>query len=192
MLRTSLLLLAALLTSTSGALAQRRPASGAGGVWYSLGLAPGWARVSCALCAGARETGASAYIGIGGRTSRALRIGGELAAWRERDPGLTQTLMSVGAAAYWYPNSRRRLYLRGGVALNMHRINDGTNVVTSSGIGPLFGVGLEWPVGQSWLAGPFIHYSVGVVGGDVTFNGGEAVSNATVSFLQVGLSLTRR
>ena len=191
MLKTSLLLLAALLTSTS-ALAQRRSTSGSTGVWYSLGLAPGWARVSCALCAGARTTGVSAYIGVGGRTSRALRIGGELAAWRERDPGLTQSLMSIGAAAYWYPNSRRRLYLRGGAALNMHRISDGTNVVTSSGIGPQFGVGLEWPVGQSWVAGPFIHYSVGVVGGDVTFNGGEAASSATVSFLQVGMSVARR
>lgn len=192
MLKRGVLLLAAFLTSAGGAMAQRRSASGSAGFWYSLGFAPGWARVTCALCAGARETGVSAYIGLGGRTSRALRIGGELAAWRERDGGLTQTLMSIGAAAYWYPSSRRRLYLRGGAALNMHRASDGTDVVTSSGIGPQLGVGLEWPVGQSWLAGPFFHYSVGVVGGDVKFNGGEAASSATVSFFQVGMSVTRR
>ena len=195
MLKSRVLLLAALLTSATGAMAQRRGASaGAGGTgfWYGLGVAPAWARVSCHLCAGDRATGVSAYIALGGRTSRALRIGGELAAWRQREAGVTQTLMSIGAAAYWYPNARRRLYLRGGAALNMHRTSDGTDVVTSSGIGPLMGIGLEWPLGQSWLAGPFAHYSVGVFGGDVKFNGGEAASSATVSFFQVGMSLTRR
>jgi hypothetical protein len=195
MRKSRVLLLAALLMSARGALAQRRgasPGSAGTGFWYGLGVAPGWARVSCEICASARQTGVSASIALGGRTSRALRIGGELAAWRERDADVTQTLMSIGAAAYWYPNTRRRLYLRGGVALNMHRVNDGTDVVTSSGIGPLMGIGLEWPLGQSWLAGPFAHYSVGVFGGDVKFNGGEAASSATVSFLQVGMSLTRR
>jgi hypothetical protein len=33
---------------------------------------------------------------------------------------------------------------------------------------------------------------VGVFGGDVKFNGGQAASSATVSFFQVGASLTRR
>jgi len=196
MLSSRVLLLAALLTSATGAMAQRRGAAAgpgaAGGFWYGLGVAPGWARVSCSLCAGDRVTGVSAYIALGGRTSRALRIGGELAAWRERDAGVTQTLMSIAAAAYWYPNTRRRLYLRGGAALNMQRTSDGTEVVTASGIGPLMGIGLEWPLGQSWLVGPFAHYSVGVFGGDVKFNGGEAASSATVSFFQVGMSLTRR
>ena len=196
MLKSRVLLLAALLTSATGAMAQRRGASGGGsggtGFWYGVGVAPGWARVSCSLCASDRVTGVSAYIALGGRTSRALRIGGELAAWRERDAGVTQTLMSIGAAAYWYPNLRRRLYLSGGAALNMQRASDGTEVVTSSGIGPLMGIGLEWPLGQSWLVGPFAHYSVGVFGGDVKFNGGEAASSATVSFFQVGMSLTRR
>ena len=196
MLSLRVLLLAALLTSATGAMAQRRGAAagsgGTGGFWYGLGVAPAWARVSCSLCAGDRVSGVSAYIALGGRTSRALRIGGELAAWRERDAGVTQTLMSIAAAAYWYPNTRRRLYLRGGAALNMQRASDGTEVVTASGIGPVMGIGLEWPLGQSWLVGPFAHYSVGVFGGDVKFNGGEAASSATVSFLQVGMSLTRR
>jgi len=196
MLKSRVLLLAALLTSATGAMAQRRGASGGGsggtGFWYGVGVAPGWARVSCSLCASDCVTGVSAYIALGGRTSRALRIGGELAAWRERDAGVTQTLMSIRAAAYWYPNSRRRLYLSGGAALNMQRASDGTEVVTSSGIGPLMGIGLEWPLGQSWLVGPFAHYSVGVFGGDVKFNGGEAASSATVSFFQLGMSLTRR
>ena len=182
-------LVALVLAPASTAAAQRRAAPG--GLWYSVGVAPGWARVTCDICAGHRRTGLSAFIGVGGRTSRALRIGGELAAWRESDGGVTQTLLSFGGAAYWYPGVRRRLYLRGGAVLVMHRAGDGTDVITSSGIGPQLGMGYEYRVSRSWLLAPFIHYSVGVFGGDVKFNGGQAASSATVSFLQVGASLQR-
>src|SRR6266571_7290069 len=99
---TAIILAASLLAGASSAAAQRREASG---LWYSVGVAPGWARVTCDICAGRRKTGLSAFIGVGGSTSRAVRVGAELAAWRQRDGGVTQTLMSVGAAAYWYPNA---------------------------------------------------------------------------------------
>ena len=171
------------------AQAQRR-ATRDSGFWYRVGVGPGWARLSCSICAGSRRTGMSAFVGLGGSTSRALRMGGELAAWREDQDGVTQTLMSVGATAYWYPSIRRRLYLRGGAALLMHRASDGTDVVTSSGIGPQLGIGSEYRVGRAWLVAPFMHYSIGVFGGDVKFNGGQAANRATVSFLQVGVSLT--
>ena len=134
----------------------------------------------------------SAFVGLGSKTSRAVRIGGEFAAWRQSDPTLTQTLMSIGAAAYWYPSLRQRFYIRGGAALVMHRASDGTDVVTSSGIGPQMGVGYEHAASARWLVAPFVHYAVGVFGGDVKFNGGQAAGSATVSFLQVGVSLTRR
>ena len=178
--------------SLNGLSAQRRSASSAGGFWYALGLAPGWARVTCQLCGGRRDTGISAFVGLGGSTSRALRIGGELGAWRQSDEDVTQTLMSIGATANWYPAGRRGLYLRGGASLIMHRASDGTDVVTSSGIGPQLGIGYEYAVSSRWMVAPFAHYTVGVFGGDVKFNGGQAASSATVSFLQVGASLTRR
>jgi hypothetical protein len=179
------------LTSMASVAAQRRSDSG-GGLWYSIGVAPGWARVTCDICAGHRRTGISAFLGVGGSASRSLRIGGELAGWREQSGGVTQTLMSVGATAYWYPNARRRFYLHGGVGLVLHRAADGTDVVTSSGIGPELGVGYEYAVSRNWRLAPFAHYTVGVFGGDVNFNGGTAASSATVSFLQVGASLIHR
>ena len=183
------ILLSLLVLGAGGASAQRRSSPG---IWYSVGVAPGWARVTCQICAGNRRTGLSAFIGVGGSTSRALRIGGELAAWRQREGNVTQTLMSIGAAAYWYPDLGRKFYLRGGAALVMHRASDGTDVVTSSGIGPQMGAGYEYRVGRAWLLAPFVHYSIGVFGGDVKFNGGQAAGSATVSFLQVGVTLTRR
>ncbi len=184
-----MILMATLLAGSSRAVAQRREASG---LWYSVGVAPGWARVTCDICAGRRKTGLSAFIGVGGSTGRAVRVGAELAGWRERDGAVTQTLLSFGAAAYWYPNAGRRFYLRGGASLVMHRASDGTDVVTSSGIGPQMGVGYEYPVSRSWRLAPFAHYSVGVFGGDVKFNGGQAAGSATVSFFQVGAVLTHR
>ncbi|HJS43817.1 MAG TPA: hypothetical protein VJ755_10135 [Gemmatimonadales bacterium] len=194
MIRHIVFLVAGLLAGASNLLAQRSSASSSSGTgfWYAVGLAPGWTRVTCGICAGARAPGMSAHVALGGRTSRTLRVAGELAAWRARDAGVTQTLMSIGAAAYWYPSLRRfpRLYLRGGAALNMHRASDGTDVVTSSGVGPELGVGLEWAISRSWLVGPFFHYSIGA-GGEVTFNGAQT-GNGTVSFLQLGLSLARR
>jgi hypothetical protein len=191
MRNTVLLLLALLLSGSAQALtAQRR--SGAGGFWYSITVAPGWSRVSCDICAGRRETGISAFVGLGGTTSRALRLGGELAAWRQSDEGITQTLLSIGATANWYPGTKRRWYLRGGAMLLMHRANDGTDAVTSSGIGPQMGLGYESAAGRHWLIAPFVHYSIGVVGGNVNFNGGQAAGSARLSFLQAGVSLTHR
>jgi len=187
----AMVVLALALTGRTDLLAAQR-SSATGGFWYSVGVAPGWTRVSCQICSGSRRTGLSAFLGLGGRTSRALRIGGELAGWRKSDESVTQTLMSIGAAAYWYPGTTRRLYLRGGAALLMHRTSDGTDVVTSSEIGPQLGIGYEHALSPKWLIAPFVHYAVGVFGGDVKFNGGQAAGSARVSFLQVGVSLTRR
>src|SRR6266496_3585994 len=154
MQRTRVILLTLVLASPHDAAGQRSVASasraGGGGLWYSVAVAPGWARVTCDICAGRRQTGVSAFLGVGGSTSRALRVGAELAGWRQSEGGVTQTLMSGGAAAYWYPNLARRFYLRGGAAIVMHRASDGTDVVTSSGIGPLLGVGYEYLVSRAW------------------------------------------
>jgi len=187
----AMVVLALALTGSINILAAQRSSS-TGGFWYSVGVAPGWTRVSCPICSGSRRTGLSASLGLGGRTSRALRIGGELAGWRQSDEGVTQSLMSIGAAAYWYPGTTRRLYLRGGAALIMHRTSDGTDVVTSSEIGPQLGVGYDHALSPNWVIAPFVHYAVGVFGGDVKFNGGQAAGSARLSFLQVGVSLTRR
>jgi hypothetical protein len=194
MFRAAVLLgLALSLACVGGAAAQRRaPARRDGtGFWYGVGLAPGWARVTCTICGGDRKGGMSAFAGLGGTTSRTLRIGAELAAWRHRGGNITQTLTAIGAAAYWFPTPRRQLYLKGGAALVTHRADDGTDVVTSTGIGPQMGVGYQFPFGRKWALAPFFHYAVGVIGGGVKFNGGQAADRATVSFLQVGVSLTR-
>ncbi|HEV8304425.1 MAG TPA: hypothetical protein VGQ25_05680 [Gemmatimonadales bacterium] len=181
------------LVCAGGAAAQRRATArrDGSGFWYGFGLGAGWARVTCAICAGHRAGGLSAFAALGGSTSRNVRIGAELAAWRHRGGNVTQTLGAIGVAAYWFPTPRRRLYLKGGAALVTHRTEDGTDVITSSGIGPLMGIGYESRFGRKWTLAPFFHYGVGVIGGGVKSNGAQAADRATVSFVQLGVSLTR-
>lgn len=130
-------------------------------------------------------------VRLGGGVGPDLRIGAEVAAWRRDDGTVGQTLTSVSAAAYWYPRPRSRFYLKGGVGYVTHRASDGTDVITSTGFGPQFGIGQEYAFGRKWTFAPFINYALGSVGGGVKFNGGQAADRATVSFLQVGLGLTR-
>src|SRR5213083_355078 len=87
------------LACAGGAAARRDGA----GLWYGFGLASGWARVTCTICAGDRKGGMSAFAGLGGSTSRSLRIGAEFAAWRHQGGNVTQTLTAIGVAAYWFP-----------------------------------------------------------------------------------------
>jgi hypothetical protein len=191
MVRTAAIALAVALACTTGAAAQRAAARTNSGVWYAFGLAPGWASVSCSICGADHPVGVSAFVGLGGRTSRNLRIGTDLAGWRQRDGGITRSLLAIGAAAYWYPTARRRLYLKGGAAWVSHRTDDGTVVITSTGLGPQMGIGYEYPFGRKWVLAPFFHYSAGVILGDVKANAGQAADRATVTFFQAGVSLTR-
>jgi len=192
MRNAAVLLLVLSMTVPNALVGQRRREASNGGFWYGVALGPGWTRFTCDICAGHRQTGISASLALGGTAGRGLRVGGELSGWRKSDAGLTQTLMVVSASASWHPNPRSGLYLRGGAALVMHRADDGTDVVTSSGIGPQLGIGYDYAVSRSWRVAPCANSSMRVFGGAVEFNVGEAAGITTVSLLQIGASLTRR
>jgi len=63
-------------------------------------------------------------------------------------------------------------------------------VITSTAIGPQFGVGYEWPVSPHLLVSPFINVAFGIVGGSLKFNGGKIQGGPGVSLAQLGLGLT--
>src|SRR5260370_25221376 len=113
MLRIAVLAFTVALGTTSGAIAQRGDATSRDGsrLWYGFGVAPGWARVSCAICAANPPAGISAFAAIGGSTSPVRPIAVKLPAWRARDGTARQTLMTVCAPPYWYPSLPRRFYL---------------------------------------------------------------------------------
>lgn len=191
--RAALLLGVLALGAPGGGLAAqgRRAQQRGTGFWFGLGAASGWARLSCAICAGNRDPGPSLVAALGGRTSPGLRLGAELAGWRRTDGAVTQTVTTIGGVAYWFPGPRRRFFLKGGATYVSHRGADGTDVITSTGIGPLLGFGIELPLEQTWRLAPFFTYSLGALLGEVKVNGGETGDRATVSFVQLGVTLTR-
>jgi hypothetical protein len=171
------------------ALAAQRPQSRTG-FWYAFGIGDGWARVSCQICKGAHQTGLSAYLRLGGGVSRSLLIGAEMAGWRKSADGVDQTLAGVSAAAYWYPSRRSPLYLKGGVGYLTHRIEDGTDVITSTGFGPQMGMGYERRIGRNLFLAPYFNIAYGSIAGGVKFNGADAQDQATVTLVQLGVALT--
>src|SRR2546426_2571143 len=148
--------LAALALGRDLAAEQQRQARD--GFWFGAALGSGWARVSCQICQGNNRSGLSGTLRLGGGVSRKVLIGAEVAAWWATIETATdtvhQSLVAFGAAAYWYPSNRRPLYLKLGIGLVTHRADDGTDVITSSAIGPQFGVGYEWPVSPHVLVSP--------------------------------------
>ncbi len=65
-------------------------------------------------------------------------------------------------------------------------------MITSTAIGPQFGVGYEWPASAHVLVSPFINVALGIVGGSVKFNGGNIENSPGVSLAQLGIGVTWR
>jgi len=184
--------LAALALGRDLAAQQQRQARD--GFWFGAALGSGWAGVSCDICQGTNRGGLSGALRLGGGVSRAVLIGAEVAAWwttiESGADTVHQSLAAFGVAAYWYPSRRRPLYLKLGLDFVTHRADDGTDVITSTAIGPQFGVGYEWPVSPHLLVSPFINVAFGIVGGSLKFNGGKIQGSPGVSLAQLGLGLT--
>ena len=184
--------LAALALGRDLAAQQQRQARD--GFWFGAALGSGWARVSCQICQNKNRGGLSGALRLGGGVSRSVLIGAEVAAWRTTiDTGadtVHQSLAAFGVAAYWHPSARRPLYLKLGIGLVAHRADDGTDVITSTAIGPQVGAGYEWPVSPHLLVSPVVNVALGVVGGSLKFNGGKIQDSPGVSLVQLGLGVT--
>src|SRR2546427_13142256 len=184
--------LAALALSRDLAAEERQARDG---FWCGAAVGSGWASVSCQICRNTNRAGLSGTLRLGGGVSRAVLIGAEVAAWWATiDAGANtvhQSLAAFGAAAYWYPSRRRPLYLKLGLGFLTHRADDGTDVITSTAIGPQFGVGYEWPVSPHLLMSPFLNVGFGIVAGSLKFNGGQVQNSSPgVSLAQLGLAVT--
>ena len=189
MTRLPVVLGCALAITLATELPAQRPQARSG-FWYAFGLGTGWARVACQICRADHRPGVSAQLRLGGGLSRSVLIGAELAAWDRSANGVDETLAALSAAAYWYPARRSPLYLKGGVGFSTHRAEDGTNVITSTGLGPQMGIGYELRVGSNLFLAPFFNVAYGSVAGGVKFNGTRILDQATVTLVQIGVALT--
>lgn len=177
-------------------LAAQRPTTHPG-LWIGGGVGLGWARVSCRICGANRGHSLSAAGQIGGRLSQRVLIGGEIEGWfrnSNSDQGrpADELLLAYGAVVYWYPSPRYPYFLKGGVGLLTYRIDDGTDRLTSSALGPKLGIGYELHVAGHLSAVPYLNLMVGSTGAEVKFNGTELLNQASIGLLQFGIGIAHR
>lgn len=177
-------------------LSAQRPTSHPG-LWLGAGVGLGWARVSCRICGANRGHSLSAAAQVGGRISNSILIGGEIEGWfrgSNSDQGrpADELLLAYGVVVYWYPTPRYPYYLKSGIELVTYRIDDGTDRVTSSALGPKLGIGYELHVAGHLTAVPYLNVLVGSTGAEVKLNGSEVLSQASIGLLQFGIGIAHR
>jgi hypothetical protein len=187
-----LAVLAVLVTPLEAQRAPNRP-----GLWIGAGVGLGWARVSCRICGANRGHSLSAAAQLGGRLSNSVLIGGEIEGWfrnsnSDQDRPADELLLAYGAVVYWYPSPRYPYFLKAGLGLVTYRIDDGTDRLTSSALGPRIGIGYELHVAGHLSAVPYLNILVGSTGAEVKLNGSELLNQASIGLLQFGIGIAHR
>ena len=188
------LLLAAVLSVAAAPLVGQQPA-GRPALWLGAGVGLGWARVTCRICDTNRGHALSGYAEAGGRISRRVLVGGEVQGWvkngSEANPA-DELLLAYSGVLYWYPSTRYQYYLKGGFGLVTYRIDDGTDRITSSALGPLIGIGWEVRAVSHISLVPYVSVLVASTGAELKFNGNEVLGNSSLALIQFGIGVARR
>ncbi len=188
------LLFAAVLSVAAAPLVGQQPA-GRPALWLSAGVGLGWARVTCRICDTNRGHALSGYAEAGGRISRRVLVGGEVQGWvkngSEANPA-DELLLAYSGVLYWYPSTRYPYYLKGGFGLVTYRIDDGTDRITSSALGPLIGIGWEVRAVSHISLVPYVSVLVASTGAELKFNGTEVLGNSSLALIQFGIGVARR
>lgn len=122
-----------------------------------------------------------------------LRITVELMSttrWQSRNADELMAAFSV--VTYWYPSVRKPYYLKAGLGMVTYRIDDGTDRLTSSALGPQIGAGWDLPVGARVSVIPYVNLLFASTGALLKFNGAPFLDGASLELFQVGLGLARR
>jgi Outer membrane protein beta-barrel domain len=196
------LIVAVFLGCAALPLAAQRPPSRPG-MWLGGGAGLGWARVGCnvsggqSVCGENRGHSLTAHAEAGGRISDQVLIGGEIQGWfRNGTPGTDrpadELMLTYSMIAYWYPSARYPYYLKGGVGLATYRIDDGTDRVTASALGPEIGVGWEAPIAGHFSVIPYVNAMFASIGGALKFDGDPVLDHSRLALIQFGVGLARR
>lgn len=189
MSRTLALLIAGTLCATAPRTLAAQDASG---MWFEVGVGPGWARVACDICDAGRATGISGHLALGGLVGQRTRLGAEVDAWSSDADGVPELMLSVSVVGHWRPAAARPLRLRAGVAYVTYRVDDNVDVVSASGFGPLVGAAFDWAVSDRVRLGPYATLVIGTIGGQMSFNGAPVQDAVNLNLLHVGVSATWR
>lgn len=158
------------------------------GFWYGAGLGVGFAKTACTICVGDRHSSYSAYFRLGTTVKPNFLLGAEANGWMKDDAGIDRAMGSLSAIALWYPN-HGSLFLKGGLGVIADRLDDDDDALTSRALAVQLGVGYEFRIGRNASLVPFVT-AIGSISGSRNFNGNRIASDATLSFLQIGLGMT--
>jgi hypothetical protein len=188
------LLLVAVLSVAAAPLVGQQPA-GRPALWLGAGVGLGWARVTCRICDTNRGHALSGYAEAGGRISRRVLVGGEVQGWLKngsQENPADELLLAYSGVIYWYPSTRYPYYLKGGFGLVTYRIDDGTDRITSSALGPLIGIGWEVRAVSHISLVPYVSMLVASTGAELKFNGNEVLGNSSLALFQFGIGVAMR
>jgi hypothetical protein len=144
------LFMTALVVSPAGA--QQNPQTRQG-FWISFGI--GYGSLGCDDCNDERESGANAYLRMGGTLSQRLLIGGELNGWSKTENDATLTVSNFGPVLVFYPNPDGGFFLKGGIGLANTSLDLGSITIDESGVGVTLGLGYDARVGRRFALTPY-------------------------------------
>ena len=184
------LLFIACLSLPGAAVAQT---SQPGDLWFSGGVGGGWARVSCAICQGERELGATGYMRVGTNVRDGILLGAEGNGWtRDLDENGREWVGGIGAVGYLYPKPAGSLFVKVGVGYLTYRANNDEDERISTGsLGVQLGAGYEFRIGSSLHITNYMNLLASSFG-KLRAEDDPVVGDVSVTLLQIGVGLTRR
>lgn len=183
-------LAAAILCCVAGPLTAQRAGAG-DALFFGASVSRGLARVSCEICRSNRGTAFSGSLRLGGQLRPGVLVGAEADGWLKSEANVDERLWGLSVVASFYPG-RGPFYWRGGIGMLLHRIDDDTDVLSTSAFGIKLGLGYEIPLGPRVRVAPELTFFAASPGGSVRLNGAEVFQDADLMLLQLGMSLTRR
>ena len=176
----TLLLVVGVLSFATAAHAQY--AQNHQGMYATVGLGYGLAKVTCDQCEGSERTGnLTGFLGVGGALSQAVLLGVEAAGWSKvTDNNDNRSMGVANGVVTWYPSRREGFFIKGGVGLGWiygdQELSDGSiQSVSKSGIGYSAGLGYDMRIQRNTSVTAVVNFyggSVGDVGSirNVAFN----------------------
>ena len=160
------------------------------GVYASVGLGYGWAKVACNQCGESGRTGdLTAFMNIGGAISQTFLLGGEVTGWSKvTDSNDNRAAGTVNGVVTWYPSAHEGFFIKGGVGFGYLRGDQDTDqgpiFVSQAGVGYQLGLGYEFRLERELSVTAVTNFYGGNVG-DI-----GALRNVTFNVLQFMAAIT--
>jgi hypothetical protein len=180
-----------------GVLRAQRPLPAAStppgdGLWYSVTIGRGFARLDCDICRGGRAPALTGSLRVGGRLHQRVLVGAEGSGWLRSENQIDERIWMLSGIAQVYLPRAPKAHVKVGVAAMSYRIEDAQEVLSSTSLGLQAGLGYDVPVASRYYLTPSLLLSHGILGGRLKFNGAELPNRAHLTLLQLGVGVTRR